>query len=529
MPRRTKRPTSRKVPDGERGFTFDRTEADRKAAWFGNYLRHTKGEWAGKPFFLDPWQRDQIVRPLFGWKRPDGTRRYRTVYVEIPKKNGKSAFCAGLGLLMLCGDAEPGAEIYSAAADRDQARIVFDTAKQMAQESPVVSKKVKIYRSAIEYPSNHSVYRVLSADAHTKHGFNAHGVIFDELHTQPSRDLWDTLTMGVVARRQPVIVAITNSGHDRKSICYEQHEYACKVRDGVVPDDSFLPVLYNAPDDCDPFDEAVWASVNPGLGRMVKLDTLREESLKAKHSVAYLNTFRRLHLGQWTESASRWLNLDLWRECGGPIVESELEGRPCFGGLDMSTTTDVTAFVLVFPPQDGEKEWPVLARFWVPEEGIVRRAQKDRVPYDAWARAGWIKATEGNVVDYDVVRADIVELGKRFNIRQIPRDRWNASQISTQLMGDGFEVVDFGQGYASMSAPAKHFDGLVTDRALRHGDNPVLTWMAGNVTIETDAAGNIKPSKGKSGERIDGIVAAVMGVGQAIKQDTGEVRVWSIA
>src|SRR5882672_6813711 len=262
---RTRMRTSRKKRGGN-GCTFDRAAAEKRVAWFPKYLRHTKGEWAGKPFTLAAWQAERVVRPVFGWKRPDGTRRYRVVYVEIPKKNGKSAFCSGLALNLLTADDEPGAEIYSAAADRDQARIVFDTARQMAEESPEIKKRVRIYRSAIVYERNHSVYRVISSDAHTKHGFNAHAVLFDELHTQPNRELWDTLTMGRAARRQPVILAITNSGHDRKSICYEQHEYAEKVRDGIIPDDSFLPVLYNTPEDCDPFDESVWAACNPGLG-----------------------------------------------------------------------------------------------------------------------------------------------------------------------------------------------------------------------------------------------------------------------
>jgi len=522
MPKRT----SRKGPrDGasERGFRFDAAEADRRCAWFGKYLRHTKGEWAGGEFALDPWQRDRIIRPLFGWKRPDGLRRYRTVYVEVPKKNGKSTLCAGLGLMLLCADGEAGAEIYSAACDRDQARIVFDTARQMAQESPEIAARVKVYRSAIVYEKNHSVYRVISADAKTKQGFNAHGVIFDELHEQRSRDLWDTLTANVVGRRQPIVLAITNSGWDRKSICWEQHEYAEKVRDGIVPDDTFLPVLFNAPKEADPFDEGVWADVNPGLGSMVKVEALRAEAMKARESGAKLNTFRRLHLGQWTESAVRWIDLDRWKENGGAINEAELEGQYCYAGLDLSTTTDISAFVMVFPPQGESTDYRVLAKFWCPEDRIQDRARKDRVPYDVWAKAGWIEATEGSVVDYDVIRARINELGKRFEIREIPRDRWNAAQITTQLMGDGFTVVDFGQGYASMSDPSKQFDALYRDRKFRHGDNPVLTWMAANVMAEQDAAGNIKPSKGKSGDRIDGIVAAVMAVGRAHVDEGGSI------
>lgn len=530
MRRKAKRKTSRKRGRSDRGFWFDDSEADRKSAWFGRYLCHTKGEWAGQPFELARWQRDQIVRPLFGWKRPDGLRRYRTVYVELPKKNGKSALCAGLALLMLTSDGEPGAEIYSAAADRDQARIVFDTAKQMAEDSPAIARRVKIYRSAIEYPSNHSVYRVLSADARTKHGFNAHGVIFDELHAQPNRELWDTLTMGVAARRQPLVIAITNSGSDRESICYEQHRYAERVRDGEIPDDSFLPVLYNAPKDCNPFDESVWREVNPGLGDTVKLDYLRTEALKAKESLAYLNTFRRLHLGQWTEGVERWIDMDQWRECGGAIVESELEGRECYGGLDLASTTDIAAFVLAFPPVAENERWKLVCRFWVPEEGIALKARKDLVPYPEWQRAGWIKATDGATIDFDVIRGDIRDMGRRFNVREIAFDRWGAEQIRTQLSSDGFEMVQFGQGYGSMSGPSKDFLAKLGNREIQHGDNPVLTWMAGNVQAKVDDAENVKPTKAKSRvHRIDGIVASIMALGRGAVSTKTDIRLWTIA
>lgn len=528
-----KRRISRKGPrDGasERGFKFDAHEADRRVAWFPKYLRHYEGEWGpsyehplGMPFELAAWQRDRIVRPLFGWKRPDGLRRYRVVYCEVPKKAGKSTFAAGLALMLLCADGEPGAQVFSAAADRDQARYVFDAAVQMVASSPAIAARVKVYKSAIVYEANHSVYRVISSRAATKHGANLHGVIFDELHAQPNRELWDALKKGRVSRRQPILMAITNSGWDRKSICWEQHDYAEKVRDGIIPDDTYLPVLYNAPKDCNPFDEAVWAAVNPGLGTTVKIEALREEAMEAKHSPVSLNTFRRLHLGQWTESETRWIDMDRWASCGGAIQEASLEGRRCFGGLDLSTTTDLSALALLFAPLPGESDWPVLMRFWCPEERIMERARRDNVPYDVWRDAGWLTATEGNVVDYDVVRRDINALAGRFEIVNIARDRWNASQITTQLMGDGIDMVDFGQGYASMSPAAKELDALyrgdVKDgkvtRKLRHGDNPILTWNASNAYVQQDAAGNIKPSKEKSGDRIDGIVALAMATGMA--------------
>jgi len=517
----TRRRKTSATKGGERGFWFDEEAASKGDRFFRRYLRHFEGEWAGQAFAPLEWQRDRILRPLFGWKRPDGTRRYRSVYCEIAKKNGKSGLCAGLGLYFLTADGEAGAEVYSAAADRDQARIVFDVARKMAEASPEISKRVKVYRSAIAGPRN-SVYRVLSADAPTKHGLKPHAVIFDELHAQPNRELWDALRKGVVARRQPVVIAITNSGFDRQSICWERHVYAEQVRDGLVPDDSHLPILYNTPTDADPFDEALWAQANPALGSIIKLDNLRIEAMEARQSPATLNTFRRLNLSQWTESESRWLDMDLWRECGGAIKESDLEGRECFAGLDLSTTTDLSAFVLVFPPKADGERWNVLCRFWCPAEGIAARSRRDRVSYDVWSNAGWIEATEGNVVDYDVIRARINELSQRFRIREIGVDRWNATQLKTQLMGDGLDIVDFGQGFGAMSGPSKEFLKIYSSKMLCHGDNPVLTWMASNVMAEMNAAGDVKPSKGRSRERIDGIPAVVMAIGRAtVQEDSG--------
>lgn len=505
-------------------FWFDRQAADEAEEFFVKYLVHVKGEWAGQPLELLPWERDKIIRPLFGWKRADGTRRYRTVYVEVGKKNGKSTIAAGIALKCTFADHEPGAEVYSAAADRFQARIVFDIAKAMVEANKYLDERSTTYMRSIVVPKWASRYEVLSSDTiktySMKHGINAHAVIFDELHTQPTRRLYDVLDGAGAARRQPIHVYLTTAGFDRNSICFEVHDYAVKVLKGIIEDDSFLAVIYAAADDADWRKPSTWKKANPSLGVTIKREFLWGKCKKAVEVPGYENTFRRLHLNQWTEQASRWLPMAKWDACDQVAEADEIEGEVCFGGLDLASTTDVAALVLVFPSEEGV--FDVLARFWVPEENIQGRVQRDKVPYDVWVRQGFIKATAGNVIDYDVIRADINALGEIYNIKEIAIDRWNATQITTQLMGDGFTVVPFGQGFASMSAPSKELEASVLGERLAHGGNPVLRWMASNVAIKRDAADNMKPDKEKSTERIDGITALVMAIARAIVQEDDE-------
>lgn len=501
------------------GDWFDAAEAELKCDFFPDCLTHIKGEWAEQPFALDDWQR-ALVGCLFGWKRADGTRRYRTLYLEVPKKNGKSTLGAGIGLVLTFADHEPGAEVYSVAADREQAAIVFDTAKAMVKADPDLNGMSELFRRAIR--NGASTYKVSSADAPTKHGLNASGVVFDELHAQPNRDLYDTLSGAGAARRQPLHSYITTSGYDKLSVCYEVHTYATKVREGIVQDSSFLPVIYAVDPEVlkeDPSawtKEATWAAANPGFGVSVKPDYLRELCRKAQESPALENTFKRLHLDIWTEQATRWLQMHVWDENTTSIVEAEFAGMECWGGLDLSSTTDISACVWVFKRQGG---YALVPRFWVPESKVEaarkQRGNVDHVPYDIWAQQGFVRVTEGEVIDYDIIRRDVKADGKVFNVQEIAIDRWNATQLSTQLDGDGFTVVPFGQGFASMSAPSKAFEEKVVARQLYHGQHPVLRWMAANVARKEDAAGNIKPDKSVSTGRIDGIVAAVMGIGRA--------------
>lgn len=487
---------------------FDEVAAARAVRFFEKYLTHVKGELANKPFSLEPWQ-VAIVANLFGWKRPDGTRRYREAFVFVPRKNGKTAMVAGLVNYVLFWDGEPGAEIYSAAADRDQARLVFEQAKGMVLQNQALSNHSRVYGNSIVRQEVGSSYKAISAEANTKHGYNSHFIVVDELHAQPDRELVDVLATSTGARRQPLIVHITTAGYDRHSICYEKYDYAGKVRDGIIKDPYFLPVIYEARAEDDWTKPATWKKANPNLGVSVSLEYMERECRHAQDSPAYENTFRRLHLNQWTEQDVRWLSMAKWDEGATPFVPED--GAECFIGLDLATTTDLCAMVAVFPLPSGE--YGVVPKFYVPEDSARERELRDRVPYTQWARDGVLTATPGNVVDYEFIRADLQAMAERYKVRKVAIDRWNATQLAVQLGQDGLEVELFGQGFPSMSAPTKQLDALVVSGKIRHGGHPVLRWCASNVAVEQDAAGNIKPSKKKSTERIDGIVALVMGLG----------------
>lgn len=496
------------------------------AVMFMNQLRHVKGEWAGQSFDLRPWQ-DRFIRDVFGTIRPDGLRQYRTAWLEIPRKNGKTTLAAGIALFMLVGDGEPGAEVILAASDRDQASLSYDIAVGMVRQSAYLRGRLKIVESTrrIVDPATGSYMRAIPADAAGSHGFNCSAIIADEVHAWYGRELWDVLTTSTGARRQPLTVAITTAGHDRTSLAWELHEYAERVRDGIVDDPTFYPVIYAAPDDADWTDEAVWRDANPALQDFRNIEEMQTLAERAKVTPALQNTFRRLYLNQWTSSETRWLPMDAWEACGGAFDIEALRGLDCYAGLDLSSTTDLTAFVLAFPVDD---EVYVLPYFWAPAETARRAEERDRVPYTTWARQGLITLTPGNAVDYGRVEQDIKNLAKQFRIRELAYDRWNASYLIQRLQDDGATVVPVGMGYATMSAPMKHLEELVLTERLVHGGNPLLNWQADNLTVEQDAAGNLKPSKAKSRQRIDGMVGLVMALSRLMvrsnKQSAYESR-----
>ena len=505
-----------------KGSYYDKMAADYAVAFIES-LCHTKGTWAGRRFELIDWQ-ERIIRDVFGTLKPNGYRQFNTAYVEIPKKMGKSELAAAVALLLCCGDGEERAEVYGCASDRQQASIVFEVAADMVRMCPALNKRVKILASTkrlIYLPTN-SFYQVLSAEAYSKHGFNVHGVVFDELHTQPNRKLFDVMTKGSGdARMQPLYFLITTAGTDTHSICYETHQKAKDILEGRKIDPTFYPVIYGAEDTDDWTDPSVWKKANPSLGITVGIDKVRAACESAKQNPAEENTFRQLRLNQWVKQAVRWMPMDKWDKCDFAIDEQELEGRVCYGGLDLSSTTDITAFVLVFPPErDGEK-YIVLPYFWIPEENIQLRVNRDHVPYDVWERQGYLYTTEGNVVHYGYIEKFIEQLGERFNIKEIAFDRWGAVQMVQNLEGMGFTVVPFGQGFKDMSPPTKELMKLVLEQNVAHGGHPVLRWMMDNIYIKTDPAGNIKPDKEKSTEKIDGAVATIMALDRAIRNGAG--------
>ena len=503
---------------------YDKDAADY-AVMFIESLCHTKGTWAGKPFELIDWQ-EQIIRDLFGVLKPNGYRQFNTAYIEIPKKQGKSELAAAVALLLLCGDGEERAEVYGCAADRNQAKIVFDVAVDMVRFCPALSKRVKILESQkkITYLPTNSSYQVLSADVANKHGFNTHGVIFDELHTQPNRKLFDVMLQGSGdARMQPLYFLITTAGNDTNSICYEVHQKAIDIAEGRKVDPTFYSVIYGAAEDEDWTDPKVWKKANPSLGITVGIDKVKAACESAQQNPGEENAFRQLRLNQWVKQSVRWMPMDKWDACAFPVSEDDLEGRICYGGLDLSSTTDITAFVLVFPPLDEEDKYYVLPYFWIPEETLDLRVRRDHVPYDLWERQGTLMTTEGNVVHYGYIEKFIEQLGERFNIREIAFDRWGAVQMVQNLEGMGFTVVPFGQGFKDMSPPTKELMKLVLEEKIAHGGHPVLRWMMDNIFIRTDPTGNIKADKEKSTEKIDGAIATIMGLDRAIRceNDTG--------
>ena len=503
---------------------YDKDAADY-AVMFIESLCHTKGTWAGKPFELIDWQ-EQIIRDLFGVLKPNGYRQFNTAYIEIPKKQGKSELAAAVALLLLCGDGEERAEVYGCAADRNQAKIVFDVAVDMVRFCPALSKRVKTLESQkkITYLPTNSSYQVLSADVANKHGFNTHGVIFDELHTQPNRKLFDVMLQGSGdARMQPLYFLITTAGNDTNSICYEVHQKAIDIAEGRKVDPTFYSVIYGAAEDEDWTDPKVWKKANPSLGITVGIDKVKAACESAQQNPGEENAFRQLRLNQWVKQSVRWMPMDKWDACAFPVSEDDLEGRICYGGLDLSSTTDITAFVLVFPPLDEEDKYYILPYFWIPEETLDLRVRRDHVPYDLWERQGTLMTTEGNVVHYGYIERFIERLGERFNIREIAFDRWGAVQMVQNLEGMGFTVVPFGQGFKDMSPPTKELMKLVLEERIAHGGHPVLRWMMDNIFIRTDPAGNIKADKEKSTEKIDGAIATIMGLDRAIRcgNDTG--------
>ena len=477
---------------------------------FINRLTHTKGAFARQTFQLRPWQ-IRIVKRLFK-KAKDGRRQYRTCLLMLPRKQGKTELAAAIAIYGLLADGEMGAEVYSAASDRDQAGLVFGVAAQMVRNDPELDRQCYIVESQkrIVHRASGSFYRAISAEAYSKHGFNASMVIYDELHSAPNRDLYDVLSTSMGARSQPLLLAISTAGYDRHSILWELYSHAKNVAATPSIDPSFLSIIYEAPPHADWTSPKVWKACNPALGDFRSLEEMQIACDRAKQIPAQENNFRRLYLNQWTEQAARWLPIAAWDACETP--PAALHGRRCYVGMDLATTTDLAALVAVFPDLDG-RGFDILARFFVPADQIRDRSRRDKVPYDEWTRQGLLTATPGAVVDYDTIRRVLQQWAQTYDLQMIGFDPWNATDLVTRLQSqDGLTCVAMRQGFGSLSAPTKSLEQSVLSKRLRHDGDPILRWNVSNVAVETDAAGNLKPSKTKSTERIDGVVALIMAV-----------------
>lgn len=529
--------TGGQMPKPPRGCWFDE-EAAQRAVDFIKCLTHTKGRWAGHPFNLFPWE-EYHTRQIFGWKRKNGKRLYRFVYMEIPKKNGKSEWLAAILLYMTFADGEAGPEVYSAAADKDQAKIVFEPSAKMFDKQPDLQEYG--YRVPSTYRivnlSAGGYYRALSSDVKSKHGFNVSAAGIDELHAHPNRQLFDVLTQGSGdAREQPLFIVITTAGTDRNSVCFELHEKARQILNGTIKDPTFYAVLYGLSDEEEQEnpeawkDEAVWRRCNPSLGEIIDIETVREHFQKALENPANENNFRQLRLNQWVKSSIKAIPLRHWDDCAGKVNEKQLTGMTSYAGLDLARTLDLTALALVFPV--GE-EYHVIMRFWIPEDTMREKEQHDKVPYTSWAKKGLVIPTPGATTDYRWIIAELNKLRQIYDIKELAYDRWGSALLINDLQDEGFVteekeagpghplIVPFGQGFKSMSPATESLVNIVheKEKRLQHGGNPVLRWNIDNLVLTKDPAGNMKPDKAKAAQRIDGAVALIMALDRAIRHE----------
>lgn len=511
-----------------KGFYFDHKAAAHAIEFF-SFLRLWEGEWAGCAFGLSPWQQF-IVGSLFGWKNSGSNlRRFREGYIEVPRKNGKSPLVAGIGLYLLMADNEPGAQIFSAATKRDQAKIVWNHARNMLKRSPALRDRVQVFRSNSNLCvlETESKFEPLGADADTMDGLNIHGGLIDELHAHKTRAVCDVMETATSARRQPLIIYITTAGFDQTSICYEKHEYSVKILKQTVTDDTIFAYIATLDEDDlknERWDNPkVWQKANPNYGISVKPDDLKRKCAKAKELPSSLNSFLRLHLNVWTQQAERWIPLPLWDENAGIVNEARLVGQTCYGGLDLSSVSDLTAWVLVFPREEDPEAMDVLARFWCPGARLTDGHNKYREQYQTWARQGLLKTTPGDAIDYAFIKAQILKDAETFKIVDMNIDRlFQSHQLAMELADAGLRVAGMGQGFMSMAVPVKEFQRKLLARKLHHGGNPVLRWMADNVVVKHDPAGNLKPDKAAAQGKIDGIVALIMALDRAMRHENNE-------
>ena len=480
---------------------------------FVSLLTHTSGPAAGNAFTLRDWQQ-RIIDKIYGATYEDGRRKTRTALITIPRKNGKTELAASLALYHLLGDNEKAAQVFSCAADRQQAALVFNCAAVMIRNDPELDAILNIIESQkriVHYASG-SYYQALSSESKTKHGYSASFIIFDEMAQLPNRKLWDVLSSSTGARAQPLTVIISTMSPNKHSVMYEQYDYAIKVRDGVIKDETFCPIIYQAPEDADIWDESVWFACNPALGDFRSLEEMQTFAARAKKIPAAEAAFRNLYLNQMVDAEQRFLSSSDWMACKQEIDPEALAGCQCFGGLDLSSTTDLTALILIFPMPDGS--FKTLCWFWVPGDNLRDRADRDRVPYPVWRDQGHIIATPGRAIDKDFITHTMGKLAVKYDIQAIAYDRWRIKDLLKQLGDESIEInmVEWGQGYRDMGPAVDHLETVIVNKTLHH-NSPVLDWCASNAVVTTDPAGARKINKEKCYEKVDGLVALAMALG----------------
>ena len=496
-------------------YVFDPHIPDRIEKFFATFLVHSKGTQANKPFVLLDWQKE-IINDLYGtYNRETKLRRYRNGLILIPRKNGKTTLCAGLCLYELIFGEESG-EIIACANNREQAKVIFNAASDFISKSKILSKRVKVYKNSIYNPKNRSTFKVISREANTALGMNCSMVIFDELLGAPDDALYNSLVTSMGARKQPLMLSISTAGFSKASFLYQLVEHGERVNSGIIKDDTFYAKIYGLKDEDDWTKEETWKKCNPSLGHTISMDFFRTEFNRAKEFPRFELAFKTLYLNAWIDHEKSWIGDTQWMKCGKHIDMSEFKGLKCYAGLDLSSTTDLTALVLCFYKDD---KYHLFAHAFCPEDGIKLRSRKDKVPYELWAQQKHLTPTDGNATDYEYVLKHLTDLSKDYNIESIAVDRWNSTYLTNKLMEAGFNVIAFGQGFSSMSSPTKAMERCVLNESIVHDNNPIFRWCMSNVILKMDPAGNIKPDKAKSRERIDIVVAALMALEECSKNN----------
>lgn len=497
-----------------RGLFFCEESAWRILNTF-SYLRHSKGEWSGKEIELAGWQAWGLAC-VFGWKHQDTElRRFRTIYEEVARKNGKTTKLSGVGVYGLTKDEEGGPEIYAAATKREQSRILFEEACRMVKQSRPLRRRLDVQQHRIVHATNFGKFEPLSADGNTMDGLNPHIALVDELHAHKTPEVWDVLKSALGARSQPLIWAITTAGFNKNGICYEVRDYAIKVLTGVIDDDSFFGCIYTLDDGDDWQDESNWIKANPNLGVSVSLDYLREQARQAAVMPTAKTNFLTKHLNVWVTGESSWCNIERWMECGADYKPDEIiDPVQVYLGIDLASVSDIASIGGIAILADGS--WRTFGKHYLPEDTVNAGYRKTAVPFRQWHEQGWMTLTPGNVIDYNWIKADILTMLEKWPVKEIGFDRWNSSQLVNDLMEVGAPMVQFGMGYASMNAPMKELERRYLAKEIEHPNDPVLNWAMSNVVADQDPAGNIKPAKNKSSEKIDPAVALIIAIGRAM-------------